>query len=195
MAKPHKRFLTVAIILSVICIVSLAVIDKKWTQPIATSAVTSPYTLPKQASLTLIPENYIDNYVSFDYPSIMTAKKPPQPTLPVIDNATFSYPDDESWLLAIAVYKIPSGNFNNNSAYQARIVNPSVYKLSQSTINGISVPIFTNVTVTGYSRVAFLISGDYQATVSLIGDDINGVTPLANTMAMVLNSWQWQGSY
>ncbi len=195
MTKPHKKRLISGVILLVFCSILLIIIDKNFTKPTTTTAVISPYPLPKQTSLTLIPKNYSDNYVSFNYPSIMLSKQAQQPSSPIVDNITFSYPDIESWLLAIEIYNIPGGNFYNNEAYQARLIDPSVYKLTQTTVNGTTVPIFTDTTAVGYKRVAFLISGNYQATVSLTGNDASGITPLVNTMAMILNSWQWQGSY
>jgi len=195
MTKSHKKRLLVGIIVVICCSIILVIVDKKFTEPTKATAVIIPYVLPKQASLTLTPKNYIDNYVSFDYPSIMIANQPQPPTLPIVDNIVFSYPDAQSWLLAVEIYKIPSGNLSDNSSYEVRIINPTTYLLTQSTINGKSVPIFTDTTSSGYSRVAFLISGNYQASVSLFGNDASGTTPLANTMAMVLNSWQWQGDY
>ena len=125
----------------------------------------------------------------------MTSDETPKFNLPIIDIVNMSYPDAQSWLLSVEVSNIPSGTFYDNEAYQARIINPTTYQLSQVTINGMSIQIFTDKTASGYSRVAFLISGNYQATVSLIGDDTSGVGPLASTMAMILNSWQWQGAY
>jgi len=196
MTKPHKKLLIVCTILFVICAVILVFVDKQWTQPTTTSAVSSPYpTITKQAALNLIPKTYSDSFVSFSYPTIMTMDQMPKFNLPIVDVANLSYPDTESWLLSVQVLNIPSGTLYDNSAYQARIINPTTYQLSQSTINGISIPIFTDKTASGYDRVAFLLSGNYQATVSLIGDDTSGLTPLVNTMAMVLNSWQWQGTY
>jgi hypothetical protein len=195
MTKPHKKLLIVCTILFVICAVILLLIDKQWTQPTTTSAVSSPYPVTKQAALNLIPKDYSDNFVSFNYPTIMTMNQTPKFGPPIVDVANLSYPDDESWLLSVQVLNIPSGTLYDNSAYQARIINPTTYQLTQSTINGMSVPIFTDKTASGYNRVAFLLSGNYQATVSLTGNDISGLTPLVNTMAMVLNSWQWQGSY
>ena len=195
MTKPHKKLLIVCTILFVICAVILLLIDKQWTQPTTTSAVSSPYPVTKQAALNLIPKDYSDNFVSFNYPTIMTMNQTPKFGPPIVDVANLSYPDDESLLLSVQVLNIPSGTLYDNSAYQARIINPTTYQLTQSTINGMSVPIFTDKTASGYNRVAFLLSGNYQATVSLTGNDISGLTPLVNTMAMVLNSWQWQGSY
>jgi len=195
MPKSHKKKLLIIGILFVVFVIGLLYIDKKWTQPTATNVVSSPYQITKQATLNLIPTNYSDKFVSFNYPTIMTSDETPKFNLPIIDIVNMSYPDAQSWLLSVEVSNIPSGTFYDNEAYQARIINPTTYQLSQVTINGMSIPIFTDKTASGYSRVAFLISGNYQATVSLIGDDTSGVGPLASTMAMILNSWQWQGAY
>jgi hypothetical protein len=195
MPKSHKKKLLIIGILFVVFIIGLLYIDKKWTQPRATNAVSSPYPITKQETLNLIPTNYSDKFVSFSYPTIMTSNQTPNFNLPIVDIVNMSYPDAQSWLLSVDVSNIPSGNLYDNEAYQARIVNPTTYLLSQTTINGMSVPIFTDKTASGYSRVAFLLSGDYQATVSLTGDDTSGVGPLASTMAIILNSWKWQGSY
>jgi|GEM_PF-2612834 len=195
MIKNHKRLLIAATMLFVVCVAVLITIDKKLTGSTTAVVVSSPYPITKLSTLNLIPKNYLDNLVSFNYPAIMSVNQPPKFSSPIIDIVSLAYPDIQGWLLTVQVLAIPSGNLYDNSSFQARIVAPATYQLTQTNINGTSVPAFNDKTSSSYNVVSFLISGGYQATVSLTGNDPSGLTPLASTMAMILDSWQWQGAY
>jgi hypothetical protein len=50
----------------------------------------------------------------------------------------------------------------------------------------------TDKTITYYNKVAFLVRGSYQATISLSGDDQGGEGNLVKTLNMILGSWTWK---
>jgi len=195
MIKNHKKLLIIVFILLIITVVLLVVIDKYLTKPVTASVVNSPYKTTEQTTLNLIPKSYSDSHISFNYPSIMSIDPTPKFASPIVDVVNLSYPDSESWLLSVQIVNIPSGKLSDNSSYNVRIINPTKYQLTEANINGVSIPIFTDETSLTYSKVAFITSGEFQASVALSGDDLSGQTPLSNTMAMILNSWQWQNGY
>lgn len=87
---------------------------------------------------------------------------------------------------------IPSGQLKDNNGYQVRKINPSTYQESHIVLNNKPIDVMTDKTVGGFSKVAFLINGQYQATISLYGDDANGLDVLQSTLNMVLSTWRWQ---
>jgi hypothetical protein len=94
--------------------------------------------------------------------------------------------------LAISIYLIPGGKLTDSNSYQVRAIKPSQYQQSSQIVKGQVVVIFSDKTITYYNKVAFLIHGSYQATISLSGDDQNGSGNLVKTLNMILNSWTWK---
>jgi hypothetical protein len=131
-------------------------------------------------------------YVSFDYPKGMRVVPKNSIGSPVVSVYDFSYNDIESWDLAISIFLVPSGKLSDNNAYQLREMNSAEYTQSTQVINGQSIIIMTDNTIGYYNKVAFLVHGQYQATISLSGDDQDGNTNLIKTLNMILNSWTWK---
>ena len=98
----------------------------------------------------------------------------------------YSDHDIEVRNLAIASLFVPSGNLSDNNAYQFRKANPNTYQESNVTTNGKTVTVMSDTTVAGFSKVAFLTNGRYQATVSLIGNDSDGLDSLQAAFNQVL---------
>lgn len=146
---------------------------------------------PPVSAFDLTPVPVQGSYAGFDYPRGLNrvADNPLVP--PVLAMYNFQHRDVESWQLAIAILSIPSGNLGDNNAYQFRKTKPDTYRLSYLTIRGQQVPVMSDLSA-GFSKVAFLVHGPYQASISLHGADAEGVGPLDSTFMMVLNSWQWR---
>ena len=96
MIKNHKKLLISVTILLVVCVALLVIADKQFTKPIESVGVSSPYPITKQVALNLIPKSYADDFVSFNYPTVMTINNTPKPSTPFIDNISLSYPDVQS---------------------------------------------------------------------------------------------------
>lgn len=150
-----------------------------------TSASAAP---GKQTSL----ETAQGTYASFKYPADMTQEPNSKLVTPVVEQFNFGKRDIESWNLAIGVLSIPGGSLMANNSYQFRKTEPNKYKESHMNINGQSVDVMTDTSVGGFSKVAFLVHGNYQATISLYGDDPAGVRTLSNAFHAVLSTWQWR---
>jgi hypothetical protein len=130
-------------------------------------------------------------YASFNYPAALSQVVGGETIAPTLVNYDYSYRDIESWNLEIIIYTNPSGNLTNDSPYTYRQLHPAIFQESKTTINHQPVDIMTDKTAAGFGKLAFLIHGQYQATISLTGNDANGVDDLQATFNMVLNSWRW----
>jgi hypothetical protein len=128
---------------------------------------------------------------TFSYPAGMNPTNGGNVAIPILEQFVFTHSDIQSWKLAIAVLGQQSGRLAENSAYQFRKSKPDTYKESVSTFGGKEITIMTDVTAPGFSQIAFLISGDKSATVSLYGDDAFGVSDLEKTFEMVISTWKW----
>jgi len=69
---------------------------------------------------------------------------------------------------------------------------PTKYSESTQVVNGQNVFMFSDQTISSYNKVAFLLHGSYQATISLSGDDPSGQVILASTLTMILSTWAWK---
>lgn len=145
-----------------------------------------------QANLDMTPQVFVDNYASFSYPKGLTTVAPSRFGPPVVAIYDLTYRDIQTWRLAVSIVRIPSGNLSDNNAYQFRRINPAKYAESHVHLNGQNVTIMTDTTAGGFSQVAFLVHGQYQAVVSLYGDDPRGTEGLQTTFSMILGSWRWQ---
>lgn len=183
--------------LLVIAIIGVAV---KTTITILSQPSSGTITTPQQsvataqtasASINMTPAVQTCPYATYEYPSGMTTQASNPNVGPTLANFNYVYKDIESWNLAVAVNSDPTGQVASDSGYQYRKENPNIYQASQITVDGQTVPIMTDITAGGFSKVAYLIHGSYLATVSLLGDDSSGSAPLQATLSMILNSWKW----
>ena len=187
----RRRLVGVSIVVVIIAAVVIFAIVSKLNKP-AQGLVSNPTSAQSaQAVIDLSPTPGGGRYASFSYPSIMQQVVSSKLITPVVAIYNYSYRDVESWKLAIEVLQIPSGQLADNNSYQTRKLNSQQYQESHETINSQVIDVMTDKTVGGFSKVAFLVSGQYQATISLYGDDPSGVDILQKTFDMVLGNWHW----
>jgi len=190
-----RKRLVIGSILLVVCVVVVTgwLFIRSLSQPasgVITAAPVSSSTASSSIDLTPHPRD--GQTVSFSYPMALTVAKNSPFALPTVEEFNFTYRDIESWNIAIAVLYIPSQRINDNNAYLFRKVHPETYHESQQTVQGQPIKVMTDSSVGGFSKVGFLTHGNYQATVSVIGDDSDGTAVLQKTFNMILNSWRWK---
>jgi len=142
-------------------------------------------------SVNLTPVNQSDSFVSFNRPEGLTLRNTSLSSANSVAGFYYTARDIYSWTLAIDIASAPGGQIDETSAYQYRVANPSQYIEQSDIIKGQSIIIFTDNTFGGFDKVAFMSSGSLVATISLIGDDSSGISPLSQTFNMVLTSWHW----
>jgi len=142
-------------------------------------------------SVSLTPKLQTTKYASYNYPSGLNLNTTTQISPPSVATLEYNAKDVQSWTLTVDITNNPTGNLSNNSAFMVRTEEPNEYHQSKITLNGQPVILMTDITVPGFSELAFLIHGNLLATVSLMGDDANGIQPLQTAFNMVLNSWHW----
>jgi len=189
-----KIFMTL-VVLVIIIVIGLVVVFDLLNGPrsvdLSSSTKSSSSALTYKIDLTPIRKS--DSYVSFNYPKGMTLKTTDLVSQNSVDDYVFIAKDVYSWDLSIDISTVPEGQLSQSSSYKYRQENPAEYSQQTETVNGRSVVIMTdNNFGNGFSKVAYLVNGGQLATVSLLGDDSNGVGPLMTTFNMVLDSWQWQ---
>jgi hypothetical protein len=190
MSKQLRRVGIGTVIAIVVLLVVFEIISKL-NQP-AQGVISAPSSAQlAEVSLNLTPTPGGGRYASFNYPAALNQTASGKLVTPVVAAYEYSYRDVESWNLAIDILLIPSGQLTDNNSYQVRKINPQQYQESHVTVNNQSIDVMTDKTVSGFSKVAFLIHGQYQATVSLYGDDPSGVGDLQSTFNMVLDTWHW----
>jgi len=189
--KNKKRiiiFLGVLSVLAISFMILLNYVDKPSVGSITNSKITNIVA----PALNMTPTLFSSQYASFDYPAILKKDHKNPSVNPVVDDYLFSYNDIESWNLAISIYLIPAGELVDNNSYQVREIHTDQYQQSTQLINDHNVIIMTDKTITYYNKVAFLVRGSYQATISLSGDDQGGEGNLVKTLNMILGSWTWK---
>jgi hypothetical protein len=144
--------------------------------------------------VNLTPTLQTGKYVSFDYPEGMRlysdALADPATSL---ESYSYYVKDLYSWTLAIDITKSGNGQVSETTPYEVRIKDPAMYGESYLSVNGQTVIVFTDKTFSnGFSKVALFAHGNMVATVSLIGNDAEGTSPLQTTFSMVLNTWKWK---
>lgn len=187
----HKKAIIIGICFGLIPIALIATFSSVANAPHSTSSIVTLTTPVDKTSFNMSPKSITNPYVSFSYPAALTQTANGGLTSRQVAAYTFMYRDIQTWNMAIEVVMIPSGNLSDNNGYQFRKVNPQIYQESQINVNNQPVTIMTDSTYGGFSKVAFLVHGQYQAAVSLYGDDPNGLSNLNRTFSMILKSWQW----
>jgi hypothetical protein len=186
----HHKLTIVSILGSLAVIVALLVFSKVANAPSKATVITQS-NKSSQPTINLTPVSISNAYASFDYPEAL--RQTPSGGLMTNEVAayTFLYRDLETWSMAIEIVTNQSGLVSDNNAYQFRKVNPQTYAETDYSVNDQPVVVMTDKTYGGFSKVAFLVHGSYQAIISLYGDDPGGIGNLSKTFNMVINSWQW----
>ena len=187
----YKKSVIVIMLFFVVSTIVLIVLYYQFSQHSKATVINSPYPTPTPSGVNLVPQSFTNEFVTFNYPNVMSFRPTPSFGQPIVSVISLSYPDTQTWLLSIEISNIPSGNLNDNGAYKLRISEPTIYELSETNINGTQIPIMIDTTSQTFKKVAFLVNGQYQAVISLAGEDPYGNTSLDNTLQMVLASWQW----
>jgi hypothetical protein len=188
----HKKSVIATLIVLVV-IISGAIALNRLEQPdTALAVIGKPLNNQSGFNINLIPTPYKDSFVAFNYPEGLTKKHSNPPGAIDVDIVDFGAQDILSWTLSIDVTNTGSQPLVNDSSYRFRLEQPSIYKLSNLDINNQNIPVMTDTTASGLSKVAFLQHNNLRATVALLGDDANGPTPLQTTWNMILGSWRWQ---
>jgi hypothetical protein len=142
-------------------------------------------------SIDLSPITYKDAFVAFNYPKGLSQKPSYPLSATEVDIIEFGARDVLSWTLSIDLTSTGSKPLSDDSSYTFRLDQPSIYKLSTLNMGDQAIPVMTDTAADGFSEVAFLQHDNLRATVSLVGDDASGLTPLQTTWNMILDSWHW----
>jgi hypothetical protein len=153
------------------------------------SATSTSYTAAVHINLS--PTLHTGTYISYDYPSGMTAQPSSALTSPQLENDVYVARDIKSWLLAINVSIPQGGIISGDSGYMLRMSDPSTYQESTYSSGGQVYTIFSDQTQS-FTKTAYIMSGDKLATVSLSGDDQGGAAVLQTAFNNVLSSLRWR---
>jgi hypothetical protein len=161
--------------------------------PTQTHRTTTSSLKPKASrNLDLSPVAASGQFADFTYPAIFSVA-PSNPVIPpVVAVYNYRYQSVPSWSLDIAIIRVPGGHLLDNDSYKMRTLKPEIYQASSLAVNGQSVPVMTDTTTGGFAKVAFLISGQYQATISLTSDDQRAMTDLETSLEQIVRSWHWK---
>ena len=175
-----------------IAVVGLALVSRYAVSP-AEGIIASFRSLPSTSAraLDMTPVSARNNYATFRRPRGMMAMRSQTLHGSEVAVHNWKHNDIQTWRLAILIIDVPSYKMTDNNAYLFRKLNPSRFHESLVLVRGQPVPVMTDVSANGFSKVGFLRSGRYQAVVSLCGDDPRGQADLQSTLAMVLDSWHW----
>jgi len=193
MGVSKKRKVTAIVLFSIFVVVGSGIIYLlyKFNSPTYGSISTPKLTTSKPVGINFTPKYVTGKYASFSYPSGLQIKPNSASGGSTLAVYVFSYHDIENWSLVVTIYNYPTGTLMGNSAYLMRKLNPATYSESVETVNNKPIDIMTDASAGGFSKVAFLIDGQYQATVSLYGDDSSGPVALQKTLDMIIKSWNW----
>lgn len=144
------------------------------------------------SAIDLTPTTATNNYATFTYPRNMITRKSQVPHYPVLASYNLTYQTLAPWSLAISIIRVPTGNLADNNAYRFRLINPQTFVRTQIKLKDKTATIMTDESAGGYARVGFLVHGQYQAVISLTGEDRSNMADLQSTLNMVLGSWHWQ---
>jgi hypothetical protein len=191
--KPWRRWLVLTVLIIGVAVGANRAYVLLFEQPaVGTVTVGTPEASSNSFDISMTPAVFTGKTISFSYPDGL-AKKQPSPLVgPDVEKASFTAKDIVTWNLEIDVTNNGSQPLSGDSGYSFRVQHPDIYQPSTAQVDGQSVPVMTDKSAPGFSKVAFLQHGQYQATVSLIGDDADGSAPLQAAFTMVLSSWHWQ---
>lgn len=142
-------------------------------------------------SFDFTPVEASGRYASFTVPKALEAFSSEPPQSPTLESFNYRYRDTTTWRLAITITDISHAVSGTDSGNQLRSENPTQYAQQTQTIQGTTYHIFTDTTVSGFSKVAYTNQNGKQADISLTGSSTNENDYLNRTFMMVLGSWQW----
>ena len=187
------------VLAALLLVASIAVlgIGSRWLSTYLASpvlgALTGTHVLGWRSGFDMSAAAFTDGYASFTYPKSLSAAPSGRIAPPIVASYVLRYHSTpRTCNLAVTITRVPSGRLSDNNAYQFRRVHPEVYKESSETFNGVRAAVMTDTTATGFSKVGFLVDGEYQAAVALYGNDQSGPADLQATFAMIMGSWHWQ---
>lgn len=191
----RKRIVRLVVLFCVVCLVSSGYVFTHYLTSPSQSKITTPNapvsSLSSTSTFNNTPVSVHNTYFSFTYPAAMHPYATQPLKNPQIANYSYGYRDIESWQLAISGQMYSDPSLSSDSAYNYRSQHPEQYKLTNTSINGQSVTIMTDMKDAGFSKVAFLLHGSAIVNVSLYGNDTSGTEILNSVFMQVLNSLQW----
>lgn len=133
--------------------------------------------------------SYSDKLFQISFPEIFKQVKSDAPSNDVLATAAFTKQSLPYWNLNIVVYKLLGGDLDNFSQYKYRKQAPDEYNLSTIKIDAKQIPIST-YTKNGYSKIAYLVSDETVATISLRGPSSESDT-LNEVLTNIIESFSW----
>lgn len=196
---PRRKWVVrLAIVMVLAAVLFLGYMFYRFVSTPSQSQITTPTSslssLSNTSTFNNTPVTVQNSYFSFSYPAAMKPYKQQPVTAPMIANYSYGYRDIESWELTITAQTIPQSTLTNDSAYNYRSQHPEQFQLVNETINGHPVAVMTDAQASGFSKVAFVLQGNYVINVSLYGNDTSGTNILNSVFSQVLKSLQWNAN-
>lgn len=193
---PHRKWVVqLSIVLVLAAVLFLGYMFYRFVSTPSRSQITTPTSslssLSNTSTFNNTPVTVRNSYFSFSHPAALKPYVQQPVTAPMIANYSYGYRDIESWELTITAQTIPQSTLTNDSAYSYRSQHPEQFQLVNETINGHPVAVMTDAQASGFSKVAFVLQGNYIINVSLYGNDTSGTDILSSVFSQVLNSLQW----
>jgi hypothetical protein len=181
---------TVGVIILVCLIIAGAV--HIVNRPVNARIITPP--TPVSAQTTPPPQlvSVSGTYANFSYPGSLH----PMANAPDISGselASYNYlkTDVETWHLAIMITQLRSPSLTSDTNYTIRKDNPAVYQQSTVTYGTNTFTVMEDTSADGFAEVAFILHGNMDATISLVGNSVSSTSGLDTAFQQVLQSWQW----
>jgi hypothetical protein len=130
-------------------------------------------------------------FASYSYPSFLSSLAANKAVSPTLVDYNYSYRSSTTSYISISILDIPGGLLSSDNSYQVRQMNPSIYKESSVSLDGSNIPVMTSDNEDGYSKVAFLVSPDYQASVALSNSAGQQDAQSQAAFTQILKSWHW----
>ncbi len=187
----RKRVLVIGLGCLGVVILALLLFSAAANAPHGAAKIVVQSSKPTGSSINMTPVSITTTYASFEYPAAFTQTPTGGLMTHEVAGYTMVHHDVATWSLAIEILSIPTGNLSDNNSFQYRKVNPQTYAENQFAVNGQTVTEMTDTTYGGFSKVAFLVHGQYQAVISLYGDDPSGLNNLRLSLTMIEKTWHW----
>lgn len=193
---PYRKWVVrLAVVMVFAAVLFLCLMFYRYVSAPSQSQITTPNSslssLSNTSTFNNTPVIVQNSYFSFSYPTALKPYKQQPVNGPMIANYSYGYRDIESWELTITAQMIPQPSLTNDSAYNFRSQHPDQYQLVNETINSQPVAVMTDTQASGFSKVAFLLHGNYVINVSLYGNDTSGTGILSSVFSQVVQSLQW----